>query len=347
MLRRFELAALVFAVLCVAACGESVAPAAPRDFGPPREDLGRGADAGASPVDLGPPPPALAWSTPPVRPAGGAPTVVAGGDVSGAWCGALRVDGDVTVPVGQTLTVCPGATVAFADDTGLTVRGTLRVEGDPRQSVFFYAGGSGAWSGVGASGTVVATYLDVSGAGVALETLAGADVTVTRAWLHDSAYGLRIGGGGTFDHVAVRNGSTVYVTSGTLHMIDSIIDLVHPTISPDCADFRGGGARLEHVRFTGCHCPLHVNSTDRDVEITDSLFDGATVAWMIADSNATAHRNAFIATTGIQDIGSDITANVSGNYWETTNDLSTDAPAQFTGVDDQLAERPADVGPRP
>jgi len=349
MQRRPSVLALsVSALLAFAACDDgSVAPAAPRDLGPSRGDLGPMVDGGTSPIDLGPTPPGLEWSTPPTRPSAGTPTDVAAGNVSGAWCGALRVNGDVTVAVGETLTVCAGATVAFADDAGLTVRGTLRVEGDARQPVFFYAGGSGMWPGVSASGTVVATYLDVSGAGVAIETMSGADVTVTRAWLHDSAYGLRIAGGGTFDRVAVRGGGPVYITSGTLRMTDSIIDLVHPLISPDCTDFRGGGAVLDHVRFTGCHCPLHINSTDRDVMITNSLFDGATVAWMIAESNATAHGNAFIAATGLQDIGGSITADVSGNYWETTNDLSTGAPAQFTGVDDQLAARPADVGPRP
>lgn len=321
--------------------------------GPARPDSGVARDAGGRSdagvaVDAGPMPPASVWSIPPTRPPEGSPVDVAAGDQSGTWCGALRVSADVTVPVGETLTVCAGATVSFADGAGLTVRGTLRVEGTAAAPVFFYAAPAATWPGVSAAGTIVATYLDVSGASVGIETLAGASVMVTRGWLHDCTYGLRIGGGGTFDHVAVLGGSTTAISGGALVMTDSIIDLDHPTLSPDCTNFGGGGATLTHVRFTGCHCPLHIEHTDTDLTITDSLFDGASVAMMIADTRATAHGNAFIAAgTGIQDIGGGIVADVSGNYFEAPNVLSTTMAAQFTGTDVRLDARPADVGPRP
>lgn len=327
------LASLVF---LASACGDDAMP-----VGPARPDAG-------VMVDAGPPPPATQWSVPPTRPAAGTPSDIAAGDVSGAWCGAVSVLGDVVVPVGQTLTVCAGATVSFTAGSSLTVRGTLQVDGTSAAPVFFYAAAADRWPGIGAQGTVVATYFDVSGAAVALETLAGADVTVTRGWLHDNDYGLRIGGGGTFDHVAVSGGSTVSMSGGQLSMTDSIIDLIHPTLSPDCTNFSGGGATLTHVRFTGCHCPLHFTHTDGDVTIADSLFDGAAVAMMIAETRATAHGNAFIATgSAIQDIGGGIVADVSGNYWEAPTALSTTMAAQFTGADMQLDAAPADVGPRP
>ncbi|MBU0519830.1 right-handed parallel beta-helix repeat-containing protein [bacterium] len=59
-------------------------------------------------------------------------TIIPGGNVSGTWTSTFSpyiVIGDITVPVGQTLSIEPGVEVRFDEATGLTVYGSLFADG--------------------------------------------------------------------------------------------------------------------------------------------------------------------------------------------------------------------------
>jgi hypothetical protein len=281
---------------------------------------------------------------------------VEGGEVEGDWCGRVDVRGTVTVPPDRTLTLCAGADVTFAARAALVVRGALRVLGTAAEPVTLRAappepGGSATaprWAGLRVTGRASGAHLAVRGAAIGVETLAGADAAIGSLDVADCDFGLRLGGGGAFDRARVVGGGSVTVTGGVLRMRDAVVDLEHPEVSPDCLVWSGGGAVLEHVHVTGCHCPVHIAAATEEFVLTGSLLDGAAVAVMIRDARATFRGNAFIGTgTAVQDIGGGISADVAGNYWEAPRLLSTSAPAQFRGADDRLATRPPDVGPRP
>jgi len=68
------------------------------------------------------------------------------GAASGPW----RVTSDVTVPTGVTLTVKPGTTVFFDEDTSLTIKGQLAAEGTEFMRIRFtrQPGSSSRWDGL-------------------------------------------------------------------------------------------------------------------------------------------------------------------------------------------------------
>ena len=70
-------------------------------------------------------------------------TSVYAGDVFGTWNVAgspYRIEGDITVPAGQTLTIEPGVEVRFQDWYGLTVNGTLLAVGTESEPILFGGG---------------------------------------------------------------------------------------------------------------------------------------------------------------------------------------------------------------
>jgi parallel beta-helix repeat protein len=69
-----------------------------------------------------------------------AETTVLAGEVSGTWSARgspYRIEGDITVPAGQTLTIEPGVAVIFQSWYKLTVNGTLQATGSESQPILF------------------------------------------------------------------------------------------------------------------------------------------------------------------------------------------------------------------
>ena len=94
-----------------------------------------------------------------------AATTIPGGDVSGIWDmtgSPYLIDGDITVPAGQTLTIEPGVEVLFQSWYSLTVNGTLIADGTENAPILFGGGHPTAgWLGVrfvGASDSSSLTY---------------------------------------------------------------------------------------------------------------------------------------------------------------------------------------------
>jgi len=78
-------------------------------------------------------------------------TTIYGGNVSGTWDVAgspYRVEGDITVPAGGTLTIDPGVEVSFQSWYSLTVNGTLIADGTANEQILFTAVASPGWLGI-------------------------------------------------------------------------------------------------------------------------------------------------------------------------------------------------------
>jgi hypothetical protein len=92
---------------------------------------------------------------------------------------------------------------------------------------------------------------------------------------------------------------------------------------------------------------IHIVTSDAEVTVTNSVFDGAANPVMIADSVATFHQNDFVGTATFLDIGGGIEADVAGNYWgggEPT--IASTRPTQFAGTTDYSTTPIAGAGPR-
>ncbi|MCA9603794.1 MAG: hypothetical protein KC417_17300, partial [Myxococcales bacterium] len=81
-----------------------------------------------------------------VTPLSDAAVDVAEGDVSGDWCGQVMVSGTVTIPTGQSLTICAGSDVRFANDAKLRVDGTLTLDGSASAPIKL--GLDSTWGGI-------------------------------------------------------------------------------------------------------------------------------------------------------------------------------------------------------
>ncbi len=79
-------------------------------------------------------------------------TDVPAGDVSGTWSLAnspYQVNGDITIPDGQTLTIEPGVTAIFKEACKLDVQGRLIAVGTPEDTITFTAENpSGGWHAI-------------------------------------------------------------------------------------------------------------------------------------------------------------------------------------------------------
>ena len=97
-----------------------------------------------------------------------ASTGVSGGDVSGTWTvsgSPYLIQGDITVPADQTLTIEAGVVVNFESAYDFTVNGTLLAEGTASAPILFGGGHDTAgWGGIriiDASDSTLLTYVIV------------------------------------------------------------------------------------------------------------------------------------------------------------------------------------------
>jgi hypothetical protein len=271
--------------------------------------------------------------------------VIAGGDVAGMWCGIYAVTGDARVPPGQTLSLCPDTRVSFADGVVLEVEGTLTVDGSTAIARLF--ANDDRWGGLRVNGAFEANGVEISGAEQCVVGGPSSAIRIERAMILACGQSLQLANGITLREATVLGGDTAVVTGGTFDVARTTLDLRHPLAAPDCTHFNGGGAVIDHVRFTGCHCPLHFSRASAPVTVTASIFDGATIPAMLASMDVTFTGNHFEGSgPHLQDIGGRFTANIANNYFEGgPPEISTDDPSQFIGADMYSTEPFAGVGP--
>ncbi len=78
-------------------------------------------------------------------------TTVYAGDVSGTWTASgspYRIEGDITVPAGSTLTIEAGTEISFQNWYSLTVNGTLLANGTAGEPILFTGSASPGWLGI-------------------------------------------------------------------------------------------------------------------------------------------------------------------------------------------------------
>jgi hypothetical protein len=272
---------------------------------------------------------------------------VAGGEVRGTWCGVVGVHAPVRVPAGETLTIEAGSSVHIDEGTAITVEGTLRIVGTATARVTIGPAGA-TWGGIVVTGRLEAAFSDVRGAAPAIATMAPGTTVFTDGTIESAGTPISIAGEATFDRSRILGRSSIGITGGTLQMTDTSVDLSQPETGPDCTTFHGGAAILDHVHITGCHCPLHIQSTSAPVSVRASIFDGATTPVMIANTTGEFHGNVFEGRgTAMLDIGGGIDVDVADNWWGgPMADIGTRDRSQFRNADRVLTTRPTDVGPR-
>jgi len=152
-------------------------------------------------------------------------TTVPGGNVSGTWDAAgspYLIEGDITVPAGQTLTIEPGVEVLFQSWYSLTVNGTLIADGTANEPILFGGGHPTAgWLGirfVGAADNSSLTYAIVENG-----RATGADPL-------NKGGGLYIDGSNpTISHSTIRNNLAKY-SGGGIYLNNSNATLIANTI---------------------------------------------------------------------------------------------------------------------
>lgn len=267
-------------------------------------------------------------------------------EVFDTWCGTVEISESVEVPDGQRLEVCGGAEIRLADDVSVEVKGTLAVDGATDTATFRASGRE--WRGLSIAGNLDANGIAISGARECITGKPGSAITVKRGMLTGCGRSLALENGGTFENVTILGGSSVRITGGLYAFTDTTIDLRHPTSAPDCTSIDSGEGTIDHVRFTGCHCPLHFSRSTGPVTVTNSIFDGAAIPVMLSRMTGTFTHNHFSGTgADFMDIGGEFEADVAGNYYDGgAPTIQTGDMSQFTGADDWSQTPFEDVGPR-
>ncbi len=276
-------------------------------------------------------------------------TEFAGGDASGQWSGHVVVSGSVRVPAGQTLELLAGTYVEVAtgaERINIDVEGTLLIQGAMGSPVTLTA--TQGWAGLNVSGTVRGGFVNIRMAERGIRGEEGSVIELADTTILECAQSMTLASGGTFDRTTIIGGSTVRISGGVLRMTDSVIDFEKPEEVPDCTKWSGGGAVLDHVRFTGCHCPLHFDAATEEVVITNSIFDGAAYPAMVAQMNGRFNGNHFLGGINhLLDVGGGINLDISGNYFDGgAPNLGSGDLSQFQNADVYETSPISGVGPR-
>ncbi len=272
-------------------------------------------------------------------------TIQATGEVKGFWAGTVQLTGETTVVAGDTLEICPGTVIVPSADAKLIVQGELLISGTKEGMVSF---GESPWTGIQIEGKISGGYFTMGAANVCIDGKVGSDIDLVAGMLLGCRQGFSVANGAHFDRMTILGGSSVYIRGGTLTMVDSVVDLRHPGASPDCVVWAGGGANLDHVRFTGCHCPIHMGRAELGITLTNSILDNGAVPIMIANASGTVTGNNIVGgSPQLLDIGGGIAVDFGGNYWGGgPSRASSGNLGQFANLSDYAATPFDGAGPR-
>jgi hypothetical protein len=222
------------------------------------------------------------------------------------WIDVIHVVGGVTIDAGVTLQVAAGATVDLAAGAGITVLGTLDIQGVRASKVAFrWATPGENWYGlaVPGGGSLTASYLIQVGGGIMISGTGKVTLVDTR-----------------MSHAV---GDFLVMSGGTLNMTYSSIG-------------------LEPGQRDSTHCDMHV---DGPVEITatHSNFSTSSYGIMFYGGNNADFRstNWFSNAIDIDRGGASVTGNFSNSYFAS----GAPSYVGFT-MQDMATERVADAGVR-
>jgi hypothetical protein len=222
------------------------------------------------------------------------------------WVGVIHVVGDVTIDAGATLQVAAGATVDVARGTGITVLGTLDIQGVQSSKVVFrWATPGENWYGLAipGGGAMTAHYLVQVGGGTTISGTGKVTLVDTR--------------------MSHAGGDFLVMSGGTLNMTYSAIG-------------------LEPGQSDSTHCDMHVSGPVA-ITATHSNFSTSSYGLMFyGGSNADfRYTNWFGNAIDIDRAGAAVTGNFSNSYFA----AGAPSYAGFT-TQDMAARRVADAGVR-
>jgi parallel beta-helix repeat protein len=151
-------------------------------------------------------------------------TTIYTGDISGTWNAVgspYRIEGDITIPVGQTLTIEAGAEVSFQSWYSLTVHGTLIAEGTESAPIMFTGTTSPGWLGirfVGASDSSSLTHVIVENG-----RATGADPLNKGGGIYIDNSSPVISHSTIRDNLAKSSGGGIYLTNSNATLIANTI----------------------------------------------------------------------------------------------------------------------------
>jgi len=151
-------------------------------------------------------------------------TTIYAGNVSGAWDAAgspYRIEGDITVPTGQMLTIEPGAVVSFQSWYSLTVNGTLLADGTASEPILFTGTDSPGWLGIRFVGASDSSLLD----NVIVEKgrATGADPLNRGGGIYIDGSNLTISNSTIRDNFAIYSGGGLYLNNSNATLIGNTI----------------------------------------------------------------------------------------------------------------------------
>ena len=151
-------------------------------------------------------------------------TTINAGNVSGTWDAAgspYRIEGDITVPAGGTLTIEAGAQVSFQSWYSLTVNGTLIADGTASEPILFTAATSTGWLGIRFVGASDNSLLD----NVIVEKghASGADPLNKGGGIYIDGSNPTISNSTIKDNFAVYSGGGLYLNNSNATLIGNTI----------------------------------------------------------------------------------------------------------------------------
>ena len=249
-----KLACALLATMLGMGCGiDTAAPGAPGPGGDPGTGGGSDPGTGSDPIPV---------------PGSGPVTEVSGHITANTtWTDTIHITGDVVINAGVTVTVAPGTVVNVTSPFGITVSGTLAIQGTKDGKVTFQPADVGTfWSHivVPSGGVLTASYLVQTGSG--LTTSNSGKITLVDTQLSHAGGDLLTMSGGTLDmsYSGIGLASGRDITHCNMHVSGAVhLKVTHSNISTAFFGlmFYGGvNADFTYDNWFG-------NTTDVDTEV--------------------------------------------------------------------------------
>ena len=223
----------------------------------------------------------------------GGPTYVSGSITTQTWDPMMApyiVDGAITVPTGNTLTILPGVDVQFDADVQFIVEGALSAVGTETDSIRFIKGTAAEWGGLRFTGGVTSS--------IAYARISDGNANGSGNGIYGGA--IYAQGAGTIVNVsqsvissnsAAGRGGAIYLGSDAQVSVDRTVLADNSTPTPG-----GGGAFETHSDVTFTYCTFVGNDAGSMGSVGRSQDTGATATLVGCIAWGNAGGAAFVET---------------------------------------------------